>query len=425
MTLKRLTPPAVTVSDDMQRGGSAQFRTLLDETAAAFNAKGVSGTKLGDIATRAGLTRQGLYQWVQGREELVFQTYSRACEVAREQFDHARAGGGSALDQIERLVRLRLDGPPVAILTEVATLAASERAIVRGAIASNLERVAALVREGIAQGSIVADDPELVPYAIEGALAWITLRASGEVGLSRRSVVEAVADWIRLGRAPLDALRSTVFPAPKAYLEALVDGSFRNEDDTREALLTAATRLFNRHGVVGASVDRIVGLLGITKGAFYHSFKSKDELLYLVLKRSLSLARRNRMLADMQGQTGLEKAQLSLHHTVHTHLGPLGPLALYTEVSGLPEVYANEIVTETKESVTRLREFVRQGLGDGTMRPHGVEAIQIAAAGMVNWLPTWLEDDSGRTATSLANAFNSLATFGLAAERRSANRSAL
>ena len=46
----------------------------------------------------------------------------------------------------------------------------------------------------------------------------------------------------------------------------------------KERLLNVATRLFARHGFESTSVQDIVDAAGVTKGAMYHYYGSKDDL---------------------------------------------------------------------------------------------------------------------------------------------------
>lgn len=52
-------------------------------------------------------------------------------------------------------------------------------------------------------------------------------------------------------------------------------------------LLAAATRLFAERGYDRTSVQEIVEAAGVTKGALYHYFGSKDDLLHEVYARVL------------------------------------------------------------------------------------------------------------------------------------------
>lgn len=56
-----------------------------------------------------------------------------------------------------------------------------------------------------------------------------------------------------------------------------------------DRLLAAATRLFAERGFERTSVQELVEAAGVTKGAMYHYFTSKDDLLFAVYERVLSM----------------------------------------------------------------------------------------------------------------------------------------
>ncbi|MFC5437196.1 TetR/AcrR family transcriptional regulator [Rhodanobacter umsongensis] len=47
---------------------------------------------------------------------------------------------------------------------------------------------------------------------------------------------------------------------------------------TRARIVESARRLFNRHGFEQVTIDQIMAAAGLTRGGFYHHFRSKDEL---------------------------------------------------------------------------------------------------------------------------------------------------
>ena len=77
-------------------------------------------------------------------------------------------------------------------------------------------------------------------------------------------------------------------------------------DDTRDKLFEAAARVFEQHGIGGASIETIAAAAGFSRGAFYSNFKSKDELIIAMIedhveqstRRYLDLLTRHRNLAD-------------------------------------------------------------------------------------------------------------------------------
>jgi TetR/AcrR family transcriptional repressor of nem operon len=53
---------------------------------------------------------------------------------------------------------------------------------------------------------------------------------------------------------------------------------------THERIVTSARRLFNARGFSDVSIDEIMEAAGLTRGGFYHHFKSKDDLYVEAVK---------------------------------------------------------------------------------------------------------------------------------------------
>src|SRR6478736_6905801 len=64
----------------------------------------------------------------------------------------------------------------------------------------------------------------------------------------------------------------------------------------------AAVELFARQGYANTSVQQIVDAAGVTKGAMYHYFESKDDLLFGIYERLLTLQKAH--LGDIIGRGG-------------------------------------------------------------------------------------------------------------------------
>ena len=75
-------------------------------------------------------------------------------------------------------------------------------------------------------------------------------------------------------------------------------------DDNRRAILEAAGRLFRQRGFDAVSVAEVMAAAGLTHGAFYGYFRSKDELVAAALADLLDRAAPDR-------QMGAERCALS------------------------------------------------------------------------------------------------------------------
>ncbi|MFO7898423.1 MAG: TetR/AcrR family transcriptional regulator [Planctomycetota bacterium] len=79
-------------------------------------------------------------------------------------------------------------------------------------------------------------------------------------------------------------------------------------DERRNELLDAARRLFLRHGYDETTVSAVIEEVGVSKGAFYHYFDSKEHLLDALVERltdeSLGLVR---PIVEADGLDAIEK----------------------------------------------------------------------------------------------------------------------
>jgi TetR/AcrR family transcriptional regulator, transcriptional repressor for nem operon len=64
-----------------------------------------------------------------------------------------------------------------------------------------------------------------------------------------------------------------------------MDGMARKGEDTRNRILDAAQAMILGHGFAGVSVDQLIQSLGLTKGAFFHHFRNKNDLARSLIRR--------------------------------------------------------------------------------------------------------------------------------------------
>ncbi|MBF4997394.1 TetR/AcrR family transcriptional regulator [Nocardia sp. BSTN01] len=65
-------------------------------------------------------------------------------------------------------------------------------------------------------------------------------------------------------------------------------------------VIVAAFELFARHGVSGTSLQMIADVIGVTKAAVYHQFKTKDDIVHAVA--DAEMARLEASLAEAEAQ---------------------------------------------------------------------------------------------------------------------------
>jgi AcrR family transcriptional regulator len=96
------------------------------------------------------------------------------------------------------------------------------------------------------------------------------------------------------------------------------------QEANRQAILTAATKLFKEKGFAGVGIDAIAGAAGLTSGAVYSQFGSKQDVFGAVLEAQLQgvLARWLQGKGDREDwlQSGIAR-YLSLPHRANVGAG--------------------------------------------------------------------------------------------------------
>src|SRR5438270_5047268 len=116
----------------------------------------------------------------------------------------------------------------------------------------------------------------------------------------------------------------------------------RRPDERPGELLDAAVRVFASKGYRNARLDDVAAEAGVTKGAVYHHFDNKEELLVRALDHHLArvFGRIESVLADKR-----ETAAERLTHIVRRAFGTDDPsrvdvlLLLQTVSHEVPEIY--------------------------------------------------------------------------------------
>jgi AcrR family transcriptional regulator len=186
-----------------------------------------------------------------------------------------------------------------------------------------------------------------------------------------------------------------------------------------ERLLAVATRLFAENGYEGTSVQEIVEAAGVTKGAMYHYFAAKDDLLYEIYHRLLALQTdRLRRFADGAGsaEERLHAAAVDVIETSAEHLDEL--TVFFRSMHLLPAEKQKAVRAERRRYHECFRSLVEEGQREGTFRT-GVPADLAVNFffGAVHQLSTWWHPDGPLDAGAVGDYYVALFLDGLRAPR--------
>jgi AcrR family transcriptional regulator len=393
---------------------AARHAAVLDEATVEFNRVGVAGASLAAIARRVGLTRAGIYNYCADRVDLVHQCYRRACDLTQADLARAAAGGGRGLDKVTAFIRLavELDHPPVAVLSELAFLPEARRADVQAARARNVETLKALIGLGVEDGSIRPCDADLACQTIFGMLSWAPL---GRAWLDNDDDTFAIRMAAAIPGLIIDGVAAEGAPVPpmrRRIADVIVPGEGSEKDQRLETLARAGSRLFNRRGIDGVSLDDVAAEVGATKGLVYHYFDGKPAFVAHCYDRAFEIYDRIMSVAET-GETGLDCSRMALGLNVEAQIEDLHPLSLTTGLEILPEAARKRFSDRTGSLAARSVELGRRGVKDGSLRPFDLEPVALASAGAFSHLSKWLSPGDNRPAAEISDEVSRLFLLGL------------
>ncbi|SHF33729.1 transcriptional regulator, TetR family [Seinonella peptonophila] len=141
-------------------------------------------------------------------------------------------------------------------------------------------------------------------------------------------------------------------------------------EETINQILTVSLNLFMEKGYERTSIQDIInGLGGLTKGAIYHHFKSKEEIMQAVTERLYQgLDEMLTSIRDDKSLTGIEKLRkifwVSLNNPSQLEMVSTAPSLMDN-----PRMLVGQMRSITEESVPKyIQPIVEQGLADGSIK---------------------------------------------------------
>ena len=211
----------------------------------------------------------------------------------------------------------------------------------------------------------------------------------------------------------------TVASTPSARTRRRPKRSY-DPEQSRRALVDAAVGLFGTKGFHEASVQEIVEAAGLTKGAFYHHFESKEDVLHVIHDNFMDahLDRQERIT------TRFERAHEQLFHLVRTLVFIVADhrpevQIFYRERRALNARRFPESYNKRQAAEQLYIDTLARGIDRGEFR-EGLDP-QLAAfgiLGMGNWTHLWYRSDGRFSAEKIALDFGVQALLGVTASPR-------
>ncbi|WP_018133302.1 TetR/AcrR family transcriptional regulator [Effusibacillus pohliae] len=186
--------------------------------------------------------------------------------------------------------------------------------------------------------------------------------------------------------------------------------------NVQDQLIKTAVRLFEERGYAGTSVQDIVSAAGVTKGAFYHYFTSKEDVLMVLHQQYI-----NRLLEQSRevcNDPALPPKQ-KLRELMRILLGEIAEYGAYAKVFFQEKHHLSpthmEHIREKRDTYFSMFEaVVREGIASGDFRPDLDPIITtMGIFGICNWTYRWFRPDGRLAIEEIGRMFSELIEKGI------------
>ncbi|TZG41076.1 TetR/AcrR family transcriptional regulator [Halomonas eurihalina] len=370
---------------------------------------------LEQIASQLDMVPSALYHYFRDKKELIFQCYLRGLNIYSQELEAASEPGIDGLEIIRRFLRGRLspDSPRMILFTDIDALPEKFCQIVHESRWKNVEKLAAIVQQGVEDGSVESNEPLLTSVALISILDWVPFWFSEHDYYTHQQAIDSIDDIVTHGvcRRDLKASVSPPLPDLSPFLEAQAGLSKRLSKF--DQLLRIASDNFNRKGAMGASLEQIALDAGMTRSGIYYHFDSKEDLLYACLTRSLK--REAEIAAHVAAQWArtsdyviqINRLLLMLHDT------PCGPKETYHNINYLAQNHRNAYVSEVLSIVDAVQERFKNSIRLGEFRGVDGYFAHRIMSGMEHWYPVWFRKCTRWPPVAVADHFSNMFLYGI------------
>ncbi|QPF93076.1 TetR/AcrR family transcriptional regulator [Bradyrhizobium commune] len=184
-----------------------------------------------------------------------------------------------------------------------------------------------------------------------------------------------------------------------------------HREETRRRILDVASAQFRESGIAAVGLAGIMSEAGLTNGAFYTHFASKEDLVREVLIDALA-RREERHKANLENGVPVETVIRDYLSTRHRDGAGTGcpTAALVAEIARHPKATRAAFTGKVADITTLMAEQIRQGSADQRRRKAiaiystMVGALQLSRAVNDKQLSDEILDNAVETAIAIANA---------------------
>lgn len=188
-------------SDEVQR---LKRSAVIREAGRAFGKRGYHNTSLDDVAKALRVSKGTLYNYIKDKQEILFECHKQAYEIGEKAIELGQADVSNGAERLTKTLRYYIQFlieqlGACAVLMEIDALRPKDRAKAVERRDGFQRQIVDIVLAGVADGSLVVANPNIVVFTFMGAANWVPRWYSPQGKMSGKEIAEQMTELLMSG----------------------------------------------------------------------------------------------------------------------------------------------------------------------------------------------------------------------------------
>ncbi|MEM8562979.1 MAG: TetR/AcrR family transcriptional regulator, partial [Pseudomonadota bacterium] len=370
-------------------------KRVLTAASRQINQQGAAAIDLKELGQQVGLSRNSLYHYFDNRQDLAYQCYLQSARNIQEDLESAFEDHDQApqrmTDFLHKALVCRTDEQPA--LSDLENLTTTQRRSVLRVRNSNLAAMEVLFADGVKRGDLRTHRTEISARSLYAMVDWARLwhRWTEQVNTKKARQLRQISTGIACGLLGGIASKKYDIKEQRLTLQDVIVNEIDLFDSSsvrehkRLQIIGATSRIFNRKGIFGTSIDDVTTELGATKGTIYHYFNDKDQLVLACRQRAIDLYELFLEAGERCGKGTVQSMITSLHLNCLAQASSSPPLILQATLPSREMIRTTSLSRRVKRNITT-------AIRRGECRPESKLLVDLAP-GAFFWFQKWIAEN--------------------------------
>lgn len=181
----------------------------------------------------------------------------------------------------------------------------------------------------------------------------------------------------------------------------------------REAVLRAASQIFNEKGFQATTLDEIAASLQVSKPTLYYYVESKDEILFECVRTGLTMLQQAIAEVDAEGGRAIDKLMAAMRKYGEIVTMDFGMCLIRVGEDPLPKEKRVQLRRMKAGIDHEFRQLITEAIEEGSIAPCDPRLAAFTVAGALSWIGRWYKPGGDLRPEDIMTSMIQLLTQGL------------